>query len=134
MCGDGETNCSGKKWPKQDEAAAREIRVQHLEELVVVCLGHKSETRVFWTRHAKFTPQTGLFATVKPSSRWHGLCALSGAMKNVSFTAGPKNGDYIDARLSGLHHSAEGRFGLSELVFAGVIMLALVGFALTIVR
>lgn len=55
------------------------------------------------------------------------------AMKNVSFTAGPKNGGFVNARMSTLHHSAEGRMGMAEIVFAGVIVIALVGFALAIV-
>lgn len=57
-----------------------------------------------------------------------------GIMKNVSFTAGPKNGDFVNARMSGMHHSAEGHLGLGEVVFAGFIVIALIGFALTIVR
>jgi len=57
-----------------------------------------------------------------------------GRMKNVLFTAGPKNGEFVSTRLTAMHHSAEGHLGLGEIVFAGLIVLALVGFALTIVR
>jgi hypothetical protein len=55
-------------------------------------------------------------------------------MKNVSFTAGPKNGGFVNARMSAMHHSAESRLGLAEIVFAGFIVVALVGFALAIVH
>ena len=55
-------------------------------------------------------------------------------MKNVSFTAGPKNGGFVNTRMSSLHHSAEGRMGFAELVFAGMIVLALAGFAFAILH
>lgn len=53
-------------------------------------------------------------------------------MKNVSFIAGPKNGGFVHARMSSMHHSAEPKMGMAELVFAGVIVMALVGFVLAI--
>jgi hypothetical protein len=55
-------------------------------------------------------------------------------MKNVSFTAGPKSGGFVTARMSTLHHSAEHRLSTGEIVFVGLIVLALVGFALALVN
>jgi len=60
--------------------------------------------------------------------------ARAETMKNVSFTAGPKNGAFVSTRMSTKHHSAEGRMGIVEAVFAGVIVLALAGFAFAILR
>jgi hypothetical protein len=60
--------------------------------------------------------------------------APAGPMRNVLFTAGPKNGDFVNMRMSKLHHSAESRIGLAEVLFAGLIVVAVLGFALTIVR
>gem|GEM_PF-4932165 len=53
----------------------------------------------------------------------------TGRMKNVSFVAGPRPGSYINTRLAGLHHSAEGRLGWLEAGVALFIIAALVGFA-----
>jgi len=55
-------------------------------------------------------------------------------MKNVSFTAGPKNGGFVNTRMSTLHHSAESRLGFAEAIFAGAIVLALAGFAFAILH
>lgn len=55
-------------------------------------------------------------------------------MKNVSFTVGPKSGAFVSTRLSAMHHSAESRVGLVEAMFACLVVVALVGFALVIVR
>jgi len=59
---------------------------------------------------------------------------MSAGMKNVTFSVGPKNGAFVNARLSTLHHSAETRLGLPEAVFAGLVVLVLVGFAFLMVR
>ncbi len=55
-------------------------------------------------------------------------------MKNVSYSAGPKNGGFVHSRISSLHHSSEGRMGIGEAVFAGIIILSLAGFAFAILR
>jgi hypothetical protein len=55
-------------------------------------------------------------------------------VKNVTFTVEPKNGAFVNSRLSALHHSAEGRLGLMEAVVACFVVVALVGFTLVIVR
>ena len=58
----------------------------------------------------------------------------NGAVKHVTFTAGPKSGAFVNTRLSTMHHSAESRMGFAEAMFACLIVVALVGFALVIVR
>jgi hypothetical protein len=55
-------------------------------------------------------------------------------VKNVTFTVGPKNGAFVNARLGSLHHSAESRMGLLEGVIACVIVAALASFAFVLVH
>jgi len=55
-------------------------------------------------------------------------------VKNVTFIAGPKNGAFVNTRLSTLHHSAESRVGFAEVVLACFVVVALLGFTLVIVR
>jgi hypothetical protein len=54
------------------------------------------------------------------------------AMKNILFIAGPKNGAFVNTRLSTMHHSAEPRIGFAETAFACLVVVALVGFAFVI--
>jgi len=60
--------------------------------------------------------------------------APKAGVKNVTFSVEPKSGAFVNTRLSALHHSAEGRVGLVETLFACVVVLALVGFTLLIVH
>jgi hypothetical protein len=53
-------------------------------------------------------------------------------MKNVTFFAGPKSGEFVNARMAGMHHSSEARVGLAEAVVAFAVLAAVVGFALFI--
>jgi hypothetical protein len=55
-------------------------------------------------------------------------------MKNVSYIAGPKSGEYVNARLAAMHHHSEARIGVVEAVFAFAVLAAVVGFAVFIVR
>lgn len=55
-------------------------------------------------------------------------------MKNVTYTAGPKSGAFVQPNLSALHHSAEHRLGAIEVGFACFVVAMLVGFALLIVK
>jgi hypothetical protein len=55
-------------------------------------------------------------------------------MKNVTFSVQPKNGAFVNARLSTLHHSAETRLGFPEAMFACLVVVAVVGFTLLMVR
>jgi hypothetical protein len=57
-----------------------------------------------------------------------------GSMKNVTFIAGPKSGSFVNTRLSALHHSGENRLGMVETVFACLVVAALVGFAVLVVK
>ena len=54
-------------------------------------------------------------------------------MKNISFTVEPKNGAFVNSRMSALHHSAESRIGLVEAGIACLIVAVLVCFAFVIV-
>lgn len=49
-------------------------------------------------------------------------------MKNVTYIAGPKNGEFVNARMAGLHHSSEVRVGLAEALVALTVLALVVGF------
>jgi hypothetical protein len=52
----------------------------------------------------------------------------STCMKNVTYIAGPKNGEFVNARMAGLHHSSEVRVGMAEAVVALTVLALVVGF------
>jgi hypothetical protein len=74
-----------------------------------------------------------IFSGLAGCKRWHGPCNAE-TVKNVTFIAGPKNGAFVNTRLTTMHHSAEGRMGLAEAIVACFFVVALLGFALVIVR
>ena len=55
-------------------------------------------------------------------------------VKNVTYTTSGKSGEFVNARLSTMHHSAETRMGLAEALIACFIVAVLAGFAVLIVR
>ena len=60
--------------------------------------------------------------------------APKAGVKNVTYTTSGKSGDFVDSRLSGLHHRPETRLGLAEVLIAGFIVAVLAGFAFVIVH
>lgn len=76
----------------------------------------------------------GLFPRSSPQRSDGTRHAIIEAMKNFSFIAGPKNGAFVTTRMSAMHHSAESRLGMGEVIFAGIVVLALVGFTLVLVN
>ena len=55
-------------------------------------------------------------------------------MKNVTYTTSGKSGDFVNARLSSMHHSGETRLGLAEALIACFVVAVLAGFAFLIVH
>ena len=55
-------------------------------------------------------------------------------VKNVTYSTSGKSGDFVNARLSSMHHRPETRLGLAEVLIAGFIVAILAGFAFVVVH
>jgi hypothetical protein len=60
--------------------------------------------------------------------------APGGTVKNVTYSTSGKSGEFVNARLSSMHHRPETRLGLAEVLIAGFIVAVLAGFAFAIVH